>query len=226
MSGFELYRLDCPSCGSAIAAEGDDTVYYCVSCRNGYVFTRFLAPAAAPAAGSGAEVVRSAARLLQPVEVAFVAAPGVQAERFLPFWLLPARVRIHERHSSGAGNLLKAAFGGSSEGAGPPGPETEGTFAIPAFPAELDRALALAARYTRELPGLGERLGERLTGGTLSVDDAKKLAHYGLIAVEAGKPDMLANLRYDIDFGPPRLLGVPFVRQGEAWVDARFGLPA
>ena len=75
MSGFSLRPLDCPTCGAGIAAEGDDLVYYCTACRNGY---RLAAPAAT----------------LESVEVSFVALAGKQATRYLPFWVLPARVSI------------------------------------------------------------------------------------------------------------------------------------
>jgi hypothetical protein len=230
---LRLLRLACPQCGSQIAAEGEDVVYYCVSCRSGFVLD--------PQAAAG----------LAPVEVAFVTAPAAAAGRWLPFWALPARITLHERE--GSRGLLDgiAALLGGGDGSGAGG-TTEGTFAIPAFAAPLAELTALAARYTQALPKLGarpagrgtdgapsidsdtarrsprlgERLGERLTGGRLTVADAEKLAHFVLIAAEAGKPDTLKDLRYTLAFGPPRLLGVPFVRQGESWVDAHFGLPA
>lgn len=47
-----------------------------------------------------------------------------------------------------------------------------------------------------------------------------------LISAEAAKPDTLTQLRYRIDFGEARLLGVPFVGQPGALRDAFFGLPA
>ena len=205
MSGFQLHRLDCPSCGAALAAEGEDAVFYCTACRSGYRFD----PAARPP--------------LVPVEVAFVSLPGTAAGRYLPFWLLPARVRLLDRRAAGGvlSGLLATFFGSAEETGHPPG---EGTFAVPAFRCPLDQATALAIRYTQELPRIGERIGERLTGGSIGVEDARKLAHYALIASEVAKPDTLQDLRYEIDFGEPRLLGVPFVQQGDAWADAAFGL--
>lgn len=210
MSGFELVPLACPQCGSGIAAEGEDLVYYCVSCRSAYRF-----------AGAGGE------RLL-PVEVSFLASPAVAAGRWLPFWLLPAKVALHERDGSrGALADLLGFLGGGAAGSDAP---ATGTFAIPAFAAPLAELTALALRYTRELPGLlargAERLGEKLTGGRLEPEDAEKLAHYVLVASEAAKPDTLRTLRYTLELGPARLLGVPFVRAGERWADGHFNLPA
>lgn len=203
MSGFELVPLQCPRCGSGIAAEGEDVVYYCISCRSGFRFAE------------GA---------LAPVEVSFLAAPAAEIGRWLPFWVLPANVTLQEREGSrGALGLL-----GFLSGDGPPGP-AEGAFAIPAFAAPLAEVTALATRYTRELRQLqarpGERLGEKLNGGRLAPADAEKLAHYVLVASEAAKPDTLRTLRYTLAFGAARLLGVPFARRGDGWADAYFGLP-
>lgn len=205
--GFRLVPLDCPGCGAPVAADGEDVVYYCTACRSGYLL-------AAERAGREA---------LERVEVAFVALPGSAARRYLPFWLLPARVTISQRRASGGSfrGLLDLFLGDRGEAGGP----GEGTFAIPAFDSPLDRITLLARRYTEAFPRLGERLGERLTGGCYGVEDARKLAHFTLIASEAEKPDTLQDLAYEIDFGPPRLLGVPFVEKDGRLVDALFGLP-
>ncbi len=206
MSAFELLRLQCPQCGSQIAAEGEDAVYYCVSCRSGY------------------RLNAESPQRLAPVDVAFVTAPAVAVERWLPFWAIPARIVLQER--VGSSTFLGGLFSLFAERKEAPAEPGEGTFAIPAFAAPLAELTALATRYTQALPHLGERLGERLTGGRLAVEDAEKLAHFVLVASEAAKPDTLKDLRYTLEFGPARLLGVPFVRRGEGWADAHFGLTA
>lgn len=209
--GYRLLPLDCRRCGAALAAEGEDVVYYCTACRSGFRLRE------------GEEAEGPSGDPLEPVEVGFVTLPGGVATRYLPFWLLPARLTLAERKSSGGSlrGLLRFFTGGEAETGSPPG---EGTFAIPAFAAPLAEAAALASRYTQALPRLGEKLGERLTGGTTGVEDAKKLAHFTLIASEAEKPDTLQALRYSIEFGPARLLGVPFVDRGGRLADAHFGL--
>jgi len=205
-SGLRLAPLDCPSCGAAVAADSEDIVYYCTACRNGYRF----------------EDARSA---LAPVEVAFVSLPNRQVDLYLPFWLLPARVEIRERGAAGGGfsGLLSLFTGGDRAASSSGG---EGTFAVPAFAAPLGQVTDLTQRYTRKLPELGERLGERLTGGCYQPVDAEKLAHYSLIDTEVAKSDTLQKLDYSIEFGAPRLLGVPFVRQGKSGgvADAYFGV--
>lgn len=201
-SDFRLVPLDCPSCGASVEARGEDVVYYCTACRNGYKFDL-------------------AKEGLEPVEVAFVAAANVAAETYLPFWLLPARVGIERRATGGGLSGLLSFFTGES---GSGSRDGEGTFAVPAFHAPLEAAVSLTRSYTERFPKLGERLGERLLGGCYGPEDARKLVHYSVIATEVEKPDTLRNLKYTIDFGEERLLGVPFARSGEKLVDAIFGV--
>ncbi len=208
---LRLQLLKCSQCGAPIQAEGADVVYYCTACRSGYTLLT---------TEDGFEKEG-----LVPLEVSFVSAPNVAVGRYLPFWLLPATVTIRERRASGGSirGLLGKLTGQGAEGSGPS--RGEGTFVIPAFDAALAQTIALARRYTEAFPQLGERLGERLVGGRLSARDAEKLAHFTLIAAEAERPDTLQNLDYSIEFGQPRLLGVPFVDRGGRWVDALYGLP-
>ena len=200
---FKLVPLDCPTCGAGMRADGEDVVYFCIACRNGYRFD-------------------VETRALTAVEVSFVALSHTSADHYRPFWLLPARVTMHERQAKGGGfsGLMSFFFGGgeSEGGAG------EGTFVVPAFRIPLAAVSELTRRYTEALPGLGEKLGERLLGGCFGAEDAQKLAHYALIASEVNKPDTLTRLRYDIEFGLPRLLGVPFTRQDKGIADAIFGV--
>lgn len=199
---FSLVPLDCPTCGAGIRADGQDVVYYCIACRNGYRFDTI-------------------GRRLEPVEVAFVSLPGTNVDFYLPFWLLPARVTITERTAAGGSfrGLMRFFLGGDDQTR-----DGEGTFAIPAFQAPLRAVTELARRYTEELPNLGEKMGERLAGGCYGLADAQKLAHYCLVESEVDKPDTLKQLRYDIEFGPGKMLGVPFVRHGQRAKDAVFGI--
>lgn len=210
MSGdFRLVVLSCPQCGANLAAEGEDVVFYCTACRSGFRYDP------------------DSPRGLAPVAASFVACPSVAPAGYAPFWLLPAQVAIAERRAAGGGlsGLMGFFLGDAQESGSPAG---EGTFAIPAFATDLDRVVELAVRFTQELGRsrlLADELpAERLTGGGFGPDDAEKLAHYVLVSSEAGRPDTLQNLVYTIDFGPPRLLGVPYLAQGDVRVDALFGI--
>lgn len=205
-AGFTLVPLDCPACGAPLAAEADDVVFYCTACRSGFRHEP------------------EAPRALAPVEVGFVLAPTTPAAGWLPFWLLPARLEILRRDASGG--LLAGLLGllaGGTQGDDAP---AEPAFLVPAFDLPVERLVDVIVRYTTAFPRLGERLGERLTGGVHGPEDAAKLAHYALITVEAEKNDTLRDLDYRLDLGAPRLLGVPWVTgRGGGRQDALFGIP-
>lgn len=192
--------LDCPTCGAALAAEGEDVVFFCTACRNGYRYQAELPH-------------------LAPLEVRFVAAANHAVDKYLPFWVLEAKVEIEGRSARTMPSMIQALFGGSrrAESGG-------GQFVVPAFRADLDAAVELARRYTQEFPGLDELLGERLTGGCFDVGDAKKLAHFSVISGEVDKGGVLRSLEYSIEFGKARLLGVPFAREGDGYKDALYGI--
>jgi len=200
---FALIPLDCPTCGAGIHAQGEDVVYYCTACRNGYLLD---------------EKDWS----LRLIETSFVAAANLLAEEYKPFWLLPAKVDIIDRQASGGGftGILRT-FLGQERALEETG---EGIFAVPAFQASLESVTHLVRSYTEALPELKEKLGERLLGGCYGRQDAEKLAHYALIATEVEKPDKLLDLRYQIEFGEPRLLGVPFYKKAGATLDCIFGI--
>lgn len=203
---FRLVPLDCPTCGASVQAEGADVVYYCVACRNGYSFD-------------------DEAQALAPLDVAFIVAPQVAARKYAPFWALEATVVISERRAAGArpAEWLSRFF---SSGGGETGDSRggRGVFVVPAFHTNLASTLELTRSYTRAFPGLGEKLGEKLTGGCYGADDARKLTHFAVIAAEVDKRDTLQQLRYQIEFGDVRLIGVPLVLDGKIWKDGLFGI--
>ena len=200
--GLTLVPLDCPTCGAAVMAAGEDVVFYCTACRNGY---RYLPEEPH----------------LERVDVQFIAASNVSAERYLPFWAIEADVAIKNRRAGRQlPEMIQGLFGGADRRSSGPSQE----FVVPAFRADLNSLVDLTRRYTQELPRLDERLGEKLTGGCYGVEDAKKVAHFALIATEVDKPDTLRALDYTISFGAARLLGVPFARDGKSWKDAVFGI--
>lgn len=218
MTELRLIPLDCPQCGSALAAEGQDRLFYCTSCHSG-----FQVREEGPVPDARAPSSETVGLPLEPVEVIFLASPGHPVDTRRPFWLLPARIEILERRTPGSTltGLFNVFFGGDDSGG--PG---EGRFVVPAYPTPLERALALARSYSYRWPGAGELTGEKLTGGTVPLEDARKLAEYLLIANEADRSDTLQDLEYRLEFREPRLIGIPFYRRGEELHDCHFDLPA
>ena len=205
-SGFTLLLLDCRNCGAPLAGESEDVVFYCTACRSGFRYDP------------------ETPGHLAPVEVAFVATPHRAAEGYVPFWVLPAEVRILGRAATG----LAATFNGLLSfftGADAASHDGRRSFVLPAFPLPIPEAVDLALRYTREFPALDELLGERLTGGVYDRGDARKLAEYVLLASEVEQADTLKDLDYVMNAGEPRLLGVPWVGDRGIRRDAVFGLP-
>jgi hypothetical protein len=204
-AGLRLVPLDCPGCGATLAAQGEDVVFYCTSCRNGYR-------------------LRTDESGLEPVEVAFTVLKDRVATTYRPFWTLPATVELHDRDAAGGGigRLLGALLGDRGSGAGS---TYETTFVVPAFDCPLEQATALTQRYTEAFPELGEKLGEQLTGGVYSLGDARTLAEYAFLDAQVRQPDTLKQLRYTLDFHGGRLLGVPFIEEHGQQRDAIFGLP-
>jgi predicted RNA-binding Zn-ribbon protein involved in translation (DUF1610 family) len=237
--GFALVPLDCPSCGAGLAAEADDVVFYCTACYSGYISRPEAArPATSPADALHSDALQGGIPLLAaaapgaaeppspgplvPVPVTFLAAPTHPVAGHVPFWWLPARLEILRRAASGA--VLRGLvdfLAGREEQVG----ALETGFAIPAHELPLAQTVALAMRYTMEPPARGELLGERLTGAVFGAEDAEKLAHYVLIASNVQQSDTLQDFEYDLRFGQPQLLGVPWVTQGNNRVDAFFRLP-
>jgi uncharacterized protein YbaR (Trm112 family) len=217
--GLTLLALRCPSCGAGLEAESEDVVFYCAACRNGY-------------RASDTEPV------LDSVEVTFLVAPTVAVAKYLPFWRLDAAVEILERQvgsassgvaGAGLGAFIQRVLAGSSSRAGA---SQALRFLIPAYRTPLQNARALALGYGTVAEELGQKLGERLTGASLPVEDARKFAEFLFLLQQAQASGVLLTLRYTLEFsGPPVLVGVPFTRRGVesqasqgSLVDARFGL--
>lgn len=201
--GFSLVPLECESCGASISAEGQDVVYYCSACRNGYRYD--------PHVGG-----------LASVEVDFLSRPDVEVDLYKPFWLLPAKIEIAHRDAKSAtfSGILDFFFGSDRDGEG----SGSGRFAVPAFQVAIGRAIDLCRRYSAEMPRTRTKLGERLVGGIYDVTDAQKMARYAVMASEVDKPDLLRDLRIEIEFGQPGLIGVPFVENAGVIKDVFFNL--
>ncbi|MBS1493540.1 MAG: hypothetical protein JST55_08515 [Bacteroidetes bacterium] len=187
MSDFKLVAIKCKSCDSGLVVSLNDNITYCQSC------------------GSGWEIIDGE---LHPIEINFAAAAmrGDGELVYKPFWLVTANINILERESSGG--FFSNLFGGSKE-------QTSGTikFYIPAFTCELEKMKNLALAFTSSNPVASpQKFNTRLVGFNYGKEDAKKLAEFLLITIEAEKSDTIKTFRYDMNFEKLEILGIPFYR--------------
>jgi hypothetical protein len=187
MEDFKLIAVKCKSCDSGLTVEMNDKIVYCSSCGNGW------------------EIVNDD---LVPIEIGF-AKPLVQGQGeivYKGFWLVDTYVKILSRDSSGG--WISSLFGGSNK--------TEGDvkFYVPAFwmPIESAKQLGVAFTTKNAVPS-PEKYNVKLSGFTYSKEDAKKIAEFIFLSIEAEKSDTVRNISYDIKVKNYNVLGVPFYKQ-------------
>ncbi len=200
MSDFILEAVKCKKCASGLVVEVNDNIVYCSSC------------------GSGFEIIYGE---LIPIEINFASA-SIRGEGELiyrPFWLLKTSISVEERKASG--NFLKNLFGGSAENA-----NGSITFYIPAFYCSIDAMKELASQFTLKNPVASpQKYNTKLTGFAYGKEDAKKLAEFILISLEAEKSDTMKNFKYDMRFDSMEILGIPFYKLPDGtYKDAVLGI--
>ncbi|HMS35313.1 MAG TPA: hypothetical protein PKC91_14615 [Ignavibacteria bacterium] len=200
MSDFILEAVKCKKCDSGLMVEVNDNIVYCSSC------------------GSGFEIIEG---VLTPIEINFAAA-AIRSEGemiYKPFWLLKSNINIAERKASG--NFLKNIFGGSND-------NTSGniTFYIPAFYCSIESMKNLATQFTMRNPvSSPQKYNTKLVGFAYGKEDAKKLAEFILISLEAEKSDTMKSFNYEMKFESMEILGIPFYKQGNGRLkDAVLGI--
>lgn len=187
MEDFKLIAVKCKSCDSGLTVEMNDNIVYCASCGNGW------------------EIINED---LHPIEIGF-AKPLVQGQGELVykgFWLVDAYVRIHSRDSSGG--WISNLFGGQNK--------TEGDvkFYVPAFWMPIESAKQIGVTFTTKnaVPS-PEKYNVKLTGFNYTKEDAKKIAEFIFLSIEAEKNDTIRNINYTIEVKNFKVLGVPFYKQ-------------
>ena len=187
MEDFKLIAVKCKSCDSGLTVEMNDSIVYCSSCGNGW------------------EIVNEE---LVPVDIGF-AKPLIQGQGELVykgFWMVDAYVKIHSRDSSGG--WISSLFGGANK--------TEGDvmFYVPAFWMPIESAKQIGVTFTTKnaVPS-PEKYNVKLTGFNYSKEDAKKIAEFIFLSIEAEKNDTVRNISYDLKVKSFKVLGVPFYKQ-------------
>ncbi|MGH2574885.1 MAG: hypothetical protein ACRDFC_04200, partial [Ignavibacteria bacterium] len=175
------------TCDSGLVIEVNDNVVYCSSCGNGY------------------EIIKDK---LEPIEINFAKPllPSQGELLYKPFWLLNTHLNIHSRDSSGG--WLSNIFGGSSN-------KTQGNvlFYVPAFWMTIDSVKNIGGTFTQKNPVASpQKYNVKMTGFNFSKEDAKKIAEFIFLSIEAEKSDMIKNIQYDLNVQSTQVLGVPFYK--------------
>jgi hypothetical protein len=187
MEDFKLVAIKCIKCDSGLTVEVNDSVVYCSSCGNGY------------------EILNDK---LVPIEINFAKAllAGNGETVYKPFWLLRTHLKILSRDSSGG--WLSNIFGGNTN-------KTEGdvVFYVPGFWMTIDSVKNIGCTFTQKNPVASpQKYNVKMTGMNFSKEDARKLADFIFLSIEAEKSDMLKNIQYQMDVKSTEILGIPFYR--------------
>lgn len=187
MEDFKLIALKCNKCDSGLVVEVNDNIVYCSSCGNGY------------------EILDDK---LVPIEINFAHAviQGQGELVYKPFWLMNIYVNIISRNSSGG--WISNLFGGTNK--------TEGNvlFYVPAFWMTIDSVKNLGGTFTLKNPVASpQKYNVSMTGFNFTKEDAKKIAEFIFLSIEAEKSDTLKDIQYDMKVQSIQVLGVPFYKQ-------------
>lgn len=202
MDDFKIVAVKCKSCDSGLTAEINDNVVYCSSCGNGW------------------EIVDDQ---LVPLEINF-AAPLIQGQgdlTYKPFWLVDTYLKILSRDATGGWTSTLFGGGGSSN-------QTEGNvlFYVPAFWMTIESVKNIGGTFTTKNPVASpQKYNVKMTGFNFNKDDAKKIAEFIFLSIEAEKSDTMRNIDYDMKVNSIRVLGIPFYKQANGkFKDAVLGI--
>lgn len=200
MEDFKLVAVKCKSCDSGLTVEVNDSVVYCGSCGNGW------------------EIVKDE---LQPLEINF-AKPLIQGQGevvYRPFWLVKTYLKINSRDASGG--WTSTLFGGNTKAT-----EGEVTFYVPAFWMTIESVKNIGGTFTVKNPVASpQKYNVKMTGFNYNKADAKKIAEFIFLSIEAEKSDTMRNIDYDMDVKSIEILGIPFYPLANArWKDAVLGI--
>jgi hypothetical protein len=150
----------------------------------------------------GAGAVLEEEGLAQVESTAFLPAPGRRASLWRPAWILESQVLVDKRIDA--------------KGRRTPSRRFDATFVIPAFALPLPDLTALSRALSRAAGAVGEVPREPITGGTMSLEDARTFARHLMVGDEVSQRDKLASVEVVVTVNSHRLAAIPIERKGEA----------
>jgi hypothetical protein len=176
---IELTPLVCLNCATPIPAEINEMAWVCAQCGQGTALD----------AQSG----------LKPMQVYF--AEGIpDNRRGKPYWVAEGQVTLErDAYRSNAKSAQQAMQFWSQPH----------RFLIPAFSTPLEDMLVLATRFLLQPPLLKPGMSARFEPVTLPMEDIQPVAEFIVTANEAGRKDMLKNIRFILQLSLPTLWILP-----------------
>ena len=124
---------------------------------------------------------------------------GTKPDGWRPFWVFGGRARFSQRVS----------YRGHED----PEPLWDNPvhFFVPAYTSPLAQLQSLGADLTRRQPALQPgRVAGELKGVTFLPDDARRVAEFVVLTIEAARPDKLRSVQFDLQLAAPELWVLPF----------------
>ncbi len=136
---------------------------------------------------------------LSPLPVHWaVARPGARADSWRPFWSFAGAVQFQQRISY-SGHLDPEALWNNPL-----------RFFVPAYKCPLAQLQSLGADLTRRQPALQAGPAGQLAGCTFLPDDARRVAEFVVLTIEAARPDKLRSVQFSLRLAAPELWVLPF----------------
>ncbi|HLB65549.1 MAG TPA: hypothetical protein VJJ46_11970 [Anaerolineales bacterium] len=136
---------------------------------------------------------------IRPLDVRFARAAVEAGLTWKPFWVAVGRVRFEVRQTYGRDR------GPDELWASPQ------TFVLPAFACTLEEAGTWGLGFLRHPPGLSPGSAGVLQRVTVGAEEAKILAEFAVLSVEAERRDQLRAVSFHLDLESPVLWGLPFI---------------
>ena len=176
---IELVPLVCLQCSTPIPANHDEMAWVCAQCGQGMAL--------------------DVAKGLTPVQVHYM--EGIPPNgRGKPHWVADGQVSLQRDvyRSSGKSAQEAAQFWS--------GPRR---FIIPAYPLSQEELLAQTTRFLLQPPALKPGPQAQFEPVTLSMEDIQPAAEFIVLAIEAGRKDMLKNIQFTLKLSLPSLWILP-----------------
>jgi hypothetical protein len=135
---------------------------------------------------------------VRPLEVRFARAVVDSGVTWRPFWIAVGRVTFDLRQTYGRDRGPDELWSSPQ------------TFVLPAFECTVEEAAAWGGGFLRNPPALVPGEGGKLERVTVEADEAKVLAEFVVLTVEAERRDQLKAVAFTLDLEAPVLWALPF----------------